>query len=62
MKQAEDFRQEVSVLAELLAPLDDAALAQKTQFQGWRIDEVLGHLYLFDTAALISSARASLGT
>jgi uncharacterized protein (TIGR03084 family) len=52
MKQAEDFREESRVLAAVLEPLDEAGLMQPTLFKGWTIDDVLGHLHLFNHAAM----------
>lgn len=51
MQQAEDFRQESRALATLLDPLKDAEFDQLTQFKGWSIDDVIGHLHLFNAAA-----------
>ncbi len=51
MQQAEDFRQESRALATLLDPLTDAEFDQPTQFRGWSIDHVIGHLHLFNAAA-----------
>jgi hypothetical protein len=54
MQQAEDFRQEARVLAEVLEPLAEADFFQATQFKGWTIDDVLGHLHIFDHASLLA--------
>ncbi|MBE1282096.1 MAG: TIGR03084 family protein [Rhodobacteraceae bacterium] len=51
MQQAEDFRQESRALAAILEPLSDADLRQPTLFKGWTIEDVLGHLHLFNVAA-----------
>ncbi len=51
MQQAEDFRTESRVLAGLLDPLSDADFRQETLFKGWRIEDVLGHLHMFNVAA-----------
>lgn len=51
MQQAEDFRAESRALAALLAPLSDAEFDTPTLFKGWTIDDVIGHLHLFNTAA-----------
>lgn len=51
MRQAEDFRTETQVLAEVLEPLKDADFGIRTQFKGWSIDDVLGHLHMFNVAA-----------
>ncbi len=52
MQQAEDYRAESQALARILAPLDASDFDQVTQFKGWTINDVLGHLYMFDVAAL----------
>lgn len=54
MKQAEDFKTEINTLASVLEPLSEADFDQVTLFKGWTINDVLGHLYLFDVAALKS--------
>ncbi len=51
MQQAEDFRQESRTLAQVLEPLADTDFKQKTLFKGWTIDDVLGHLHMFNVAA-----------
>jgi uncharacterized protein (TIGR03084 family) len=52
MQQAEDFRLESRVLAEILAPLSDADFDRQTLFKGWSINDVIGHLHMFNVAAL----------
>ena len=54
MQQAEDFRIESRVLAEVLEPLSEADFFQPTQFKGWTIDDVLGHLHIFNHAAALA--------
>ena len=51
MQQAEDFRQESRALAAVLEPLGDADFDQPTQFKGWTIADVIGHLHMFNVAA-----------
>ncbi|MHA6263573.1 TIGR03084 family metal-binding protein [Arenibacterium sp. CAU 1754] len=51
MKQAEDFRQESRALADVLEPLSDSDFDIKTQFKGWTIDDVIGHLHMFNVGA-----------
>ncbi len=51
MQQAEDFRAESLALAAILAPLSDDDFNAKTQFKGWSINDVLGHLHMFNVAA-----------
>ncbi|WP_339770361.1 TIGR03084 family metal-binding protein [uncultured Pseudosulfitobacter sp.] len=51
MQQAEDFRDETDALAAILQPLSDAGFDQPTLFKGWTIDDVIGHLHIFNVAA-----------
>lgn len=51
MQQAEDFRQESRALAAVVEPLAAADYMRPTQFKNWTIDDVLGHLHLFNVAA-----------
>ncbi len=51
MQQAEDFRAESRALAAILEDLPEAEFHRETQFKGWTIDHVLGHLHLFNAAA-----------
>lgn len=55
MQQAEDFREEARALAAVTADLSDGEFAQATLFKGWTIDDVLGHLHMFDVAAELSA-------
>lgn len=52
MQTAEDFRIESRTLAAAIAPLEHAALERPTLFKGWTISDILGHLHLFNIAAL----------
>lgn len=54
MQQAIDFREESRVLAAVLEPLAEADFFQPTQFKKWTIDDVLGHLHIFNHAALLA--------
>ena len=54
MPQAEDFRHESRVLAELLAPLAEDDYNIPTLFKGWTINDVLGHLHMFNVAAVLT--------
>lgn len=54
MQQAVDFLDESRALHALVADLDDATLARQTQFKQWSIDDVIGHLYFWNHAALLS--------
>jgi uncharacterized protein (TIGR03084 family) len=49
--QADDFKAESEALYALLAPLDEADFERVTQFRGWTINDVLGHLHLWNWAA-----------
>lgn len=54
MEVARDFRDESLRLYEVLAPLSDEQLEQKTAFKGWTICEILGHLHLWNWVAELS--------
>jgi uncharacterized protein (TIGR03084 family) len=54
MDQATHFRDECGSLHALLTDLPDATWEAPTQFRGWSINDVLGHLHLFDYAARIT--------
>ena len=54
MQQAEDFRAESAALAAVLDPLGESDFARATQFKGWTVDDVIGHLHMFNVAALKS--------
>lgn len=56
MREAGDFLEESNALAALLAPLEDAAFARPTQFKGWSVNDVLGHLHIFNHAAALTLA------
>ena len=51
MQQAEDFRAESLALAGILENLPEAAFHQPTLFKDWTINDILGHLHLFNIAA-----------
>ncbi|NOX74506.1 MAG: TIGR03084 family protein [Alphaproteobacteria bacterium] len=51
MQQATDFRDESRALAAILEPLSDKEFAAVTQFKGWSINDVIGHLHMFNVAA-----------
>lgn len=51
MDQAKDFRDESEALYALLSPLPDDAFNQQTAFKGWTINNVLGHLHVWNWAA-----------
>lgn len=54
MQAASDLEEEIDCLATLLAPLSDADFETATQFKSWTINDVLGHLHLFDMAVVAS--------
>ena len=54
LEQAEDFRAEAAALAALLEPLSDGDFTHRTQFKGWSVNDVIGHLHLFDRAARLA--------
>ena len=51
MQQAEDFRAESQALADILQDLPEQAFSKETLFKGWTIEDVLGHLHMFNFAA-----------
>lgn len=51
MQAAEDFRQESRCLAAAIAPMSAAEYRQATLFKHWTIDDILGHLHMFNIAA-----------
>jgi len=54
IQQAIDFREESEALYRLLSPLKSEELERKTQFKGWTILDVIGHLHLWNWAADLS--------
>ncbi|WP_417514266.1 TIGR03084 family metal-binding protein [Minwuia sp.] len=51
MQQAEDFRAECDGVKALIAPLSDADFEKKTAFKDWTINDVIGHLHMWNRAA-----------
>ncbi len=49
--QVTDFLEECRALAALIDPLGDADYRQPTLFKQWTIDDILGHLHLWNVAA-----------
>ena len=45
MKQTIDFLAECEALSAVVDPLDGDDFARPTQFKGWRIEDVIVHLY-----------------
>jgi len=54
LTQAIDYRDECDALYALLADVDDSRWSQPTQFKCWTLDDVLGHLHMFDYAARLT--------
>ena len=54
MREAGDFHEEVEALAALLDGAGHRALSLPTQFKGWTVEEVIGHLHMFDVGARFS--------
>jgi uncharacterized protein (TIGR03084 family) len=54
MQEARDFRDESDTLTAVLADADDAVFATVTQFKNWTIEDVIGHLHLWNVAALMT--------
>ncbi len=54
MQQAQDFLDECEALYALVEPLSDEALDQKTAFKDWTINDVIGHLHIWNYAADLS--------
>ena len=52
MQQAHDFLKESKLLYELLNNRDESDFQLITQFKNWSINDVIGHLYLFNVAAI----------
>ena len=52
MQQALDFLEEVVALAGLLENQAEKTFDTVTLFKSWTINDVIGHLYIFDVAAL----------
>jgi uncharacterized protein (TIGR03084 family) len=54
MQEAQDFQQESDTLAAALAGSDEAIFATTTQFKSWTIEDVIGHLHIWNAAALMT--------
>ena len=51
MKQTIDFLAECEALSAVVDPLDGDDFARPTQFKGWRIEDVIVHLYFWNVQA-----------
>ncbi len=54
MQQAIDFLAESDQLYHLIAPLGEADLERTTQFQQWRISDIISHLHVWNSAAVMT--------
>lgn len=54
LTQAEDYRNECEVLDGLLAAVAPSQWNEPTQFKHWTFCDVVGHLHMFDRAALLT--------
>ncbi len=60
MQQADDFLEESRCLADIVNPLDAEGLQRITQFKGWSIEDVIGHLHMFNHAAELALRERDL--
>ena len=54
MKQAQDFLEDSHQLFDLLKDKSDEDFKRKTQFKNWTINDIIGHLHIFNFAAKLS--------
>lgn len=54
LQQAIDFREECDALFDVLEPLSEADFERKTLFKDWTINDVLGHLHMWNHGADLS--------
>ncbi len=54
LQQAIDFFEESEALYQLLEPVAEEDFQQKTQFKDWTLNNVIGHLHLWNWAANLS--------
>ena len=52
MQQAHDYLAEVDELSNLLRDQLESIFFKNTLFKSWTVNDVIGHLYMFDLAAL----------
>jgi uncharacterized protein (TIGR03084 family) len=52
MQQAKDFLDESKALKDLLENVDDDGIKKPTLFKNWTVEDVVGHLYLFNYGAI----------
>jgi uncharacterized protein (TIGR03084 family) len=61
-QQPIDFRDESEALYQLLKPLKDEDFERPTQFKGWTLNNILGHLHMWNwTADLSLKSREEFG-
>ena len=48
------FREESDALNTVVADLDERTLLTETQFKGWSVADILGHLYIWNDAAALT--------
>lgn len=54
MQEARDFKEESDTLASVLADADESVFTTVTQFKSWTIEDVIGHLHIWNAAALMT--------
>jgi len=59
MQQASDFLEESQSLATIIEPLDEAGLKTRTLFMDWTIEDIIGHLHMFNHAANLALREES---
>mgnify|MGYP000067545515 CR=1 FL=1 len=51
MQQAYDYLAEVEELSDLLRDQQESVFLKRTLFKSWTVNDIIGHLYMFDLAA-----------
>jgi len=54
MQEAIDFKEECEALEDVLSSLTETDFKQETLFKGWTIEDIIGHLHLWNHAAIIT--------
>jgi uncharacterized protein (TIGR03084 family) len=52
MQQAYDYLAEVEELSDLLRDQQESVFLKRTLFKSWTVNDIIGHLYMFDLAAV----------
>ncbi|GHA58392.1 TIGR03084 family protein [Amylibacter ulvae] len=60
MQQAKDFHDECHALADVIETISSQEFEQKTQFKNWTINDVIGHLHMFNHAAELTLRDSAL--